>query len=157
MNNFSFQLAESAAQFAEARRLFEAYAASLNFDLCFQGFAKELDTITEQYSAPTGALWLAYDGEKAIGCVGVREWGAATAELKRMYVEPAYRGQQVGAQLLEWSVASARQLGYQTLRLDTVETMEKAIALYRAFGFEEIAPYRENPLERVLYMEKKLL
>ena len=50
--------------------------------------------------------------------------------------------------------AEARGIGYTHMRLDTVgEVMDRAIAMYRQMGFREIAPYRENPMPDVLYME----
>jgi ribosomal protein S18 acetylase RimI-like enzyme len=43
------------------------------------------------------------------------------------------------------------------MRLDTVEPiMKDAVAMYRRFGFKEIAPYRENPIAGALYMELQL-
>ena len=58
------------------------------------------------------------------------------------------------AVLAERVVDEARNVGYQRLRLDTVETvMRDAVALYRKLGFKEVAPYRDNPIEGALYME----
>ena len=54
-------------------------------------------------------------------------------------------------------IAEARQIGYQRMRLDTVEpVMKDAVAMYRKMGFREIAPYRENPIAGTLYMELQL-
>ena len=54
-------------------------------------------------------------------------------------------------------VADAREIGYKRLRLDTVEAvMRDAVALYRKLGFREIAPYRENPIDGALFMERTL-
>jgi ribosomal protein S18 acetylase RimI-like enzyme len=33
--------------------------------------------------------------------------------------------------------------------------MKSAVAMYRRFGFREIAPYYPNPMEGALYMEVK--
>jgi hypothetical protein len=56
----SFVIAKTTEQFADGKKLFEEYAASLNFNLCFQGFAEELNQLDQQYNAPTGALIIAY-------------------------------------------------------------------------------------------------
>jgi ribosomal protein S18 acetylase RimI-like enzyme len=74
--------------------------------------------------------------------------------MKRLYVRPNYRGQGIGRALLNTVLAEARAIGYQRMRLDTVEPlMEDAVRMYRAYGFREIAPYRENPIPGALYME----
>ena len=51
--NITFVIASTAEHFADGRKLFEEYAASLNFDLCFQGFSEELDNLNKQYQFPT--------------------------------------------------------------------------------------------------------
>ena len=132
------------------------YAESLEFDLCFQNFEQELADIQVQYGAPNGCLLLVKNEETALGCVGARRWKGDIAELKRMYLRPETRGQGLGRQLLEAALAQARQLGYRSVRLDTLPSMTTAIALNRAFGFREIPAYRENPFEGTIYLEKQL-
>jgi ribosomal protein S18 acetylase RimI-like enzyme len=40
------------------------------------------------------------------------------------------------------------------MRLDTVEpVMKDAVAMYRKLGFQQIAPYRANPIAGAMYME----
>lgn len=149
-------LAGSPDEYATGKQLFLEYAQSLDFNLCFQGFEQELADIEAQYGAPAGCLLLVQNGDTAIGCAGVRRWQEGIAELKRMYLRPAARGSGMGKHLLDHAIEQARRLGYQSIRLDTLPTMEAAIALYRNAGFEEIPAYRENPFEATLYLEKQL-
>lgn len=152
----TYKIANSAQEFMDGRKLFEEYVQSIDVDLSFQGFAEELQTIDQQYNKPSGALILALDGKSAIGCCGIRQLEHGIAELKRMYVNPRYRNGNIGSALLSNSLAVAKELGYQKIRLDTLNSMTKAKKLYAAFGFYEIAPYRFNPLAGTVYMEKAL-
>ncbi|MCB9849145.1 MAG: GNAT family N-acetyltransferase [Phycisphaerales bacterium] len=135
------------------RSLFWAYGESLDFDLCFQGFDEELDTLPGAYAAPRGRVLLARGGGVDAGCVAVRPLGDDACEMKRLFVLPAFRGHGLGRRLAETIVSLGRQLGYARMRLDTVPEMTGAIGLYRALGFREIGPYCENPIPGALYFE----
>ena len=77
--------------------------------------------------------------------------------MKRLYVRPQFRGKGVGRILIDRVIAEARQMGYQRMRLDTVEpVMRDAVAMYRKIGFREIPPYCNNPMPGALYMELAL-
>lgn len=138
------------------RQLFKEYAASLNFALCFQNFAAELANLPGDYAPPSGCLLLALRDENAAGCVALRRLEDGICEMKRLYVRPAYRGAGVGKALAEEIVRRAQKLGYKLMRLDTVDSMHEAQALYRSLGFTDTAPYCFNPLEGVRFMELKL-
>ena len=152
----SFKIANTSKEFEIAKILFEEYAAALNVDLCFQGFDEELKVIHVQYNLPKGCLMMVYDDDKAIGCAAIREFENATAELKRMYLKPEYRGHKIGKTLLELMIMKAKELGYTKIRLDTLPQMKKALQLYKKFGFIEIDSYRFNPVEGTVYMEKEI-
>jgi putative acetyltransferase len=154
--DFNFRVAHNKNDFADARKLFMAYAESLPIDLSFQDFGSELDAIHEQYNKPSGTLILVYYLQRAVACAGVRKLDDTTAELKRMYVDPDFRKNKIGRKLLEQCIETATSLGYKKLRLDTLPEMLQAQALYRAFGFYEIPAYRFNPVKGTVYMEKLL-
>ena len=146
--------ASSPAQIAQVRELFLEYAKSLGFSLCFQSFDQELAGLPGDYSPPDGRLLIAeYEAELA-GCVALHKLEPGICEMKRLYLRPAFRGKGLGRRLAETILNEARSIGYQRLRLDTVErVMRVAVELYRALGFRQIAPYRANPMEGTLYME----
>lgn len=153
----SLMQASSPAQIAQVRELFLEYAKSLGFSLCFQNFDQELAGLPGDYSPPEGRLVLAeYEGQVA-GCVALHKLESGVCEMKRLYLRPAFRGKGLGRRLTEVVLDEARSIGYERLRLDTVEpVMKDAVALYRTLGFREIAPYRANPMEGTLYLELSL-
>jgi GNAT superfamily N-acetyltransferase len=151
-------------EFERARALFVEYAEGLNVDLCFQGFAQELASLPGAYAPPRGRLLLA-GGHAAFGCVALRPLdpglqcgsGVAAAkdesvigEVKRLY------GQGWGERLARAILDEARGIGYREVKLDTLESMTPARALYAGLGFRECAPYYENPLAGVVYMSLAL-
>jgi GNAT superfamily N-acetyltransferase len=145
--------AESESQINAARRLFEEYAASLDFSLCFQHFAEELATLPGAYAPPAGCLLLAECDGEYLGCVALRPLGDGVAEMKRLFVAPAARGSGLGRQLVAAILDVARTRGYRAMRLDTVPSMAAARKLYEAAGFVEIPPYCDNPIPGAIYLE----
>jgi len=137
---------------SDVERLIRAYLAELPFEIDFQDLDRELGELAVEYGPPRGAALLARkDDGAAVGFVGVRRFDDASAELKRMYIAPAARGTGAGRALGVAAVAAARELGYERLLLDTVDTMTPAIELYRSLGFVEIDAYRHNPLPGARY------
>ena len=99
-----------------------------------------------RFGPPRGGLWIARVGEAAAGCVALRPLDDTTAEVKRMYVDPEWRGQGVGRALLVTLIAAARARGFRVLRLGTLDDMTTAQALYRSLGFTPIERYRPDEL-----------
>jgi putative acetyltransferase len=153
----SFAQASSPSQIEQARELFLEYAQSLGFSLGFQNFDEELAGLPGEYAPPAGRLLLAeFDGQLA-GCValhGLAPENERVCEMKRLYLRPQFRGKGLGRALAEQIIAEAREIGYERMRLDTVEpVMKDAVAMYWRLGFREIAAYRENPMAGKVYME----
>jgi len=138
------------------KELFQEYADSLKFELDFQDFREELATLPGKYAAPSGSILVAKKNGETVGCVAVRPLGEEICEMKRLYVKPAHRGKRVGRELALAIIEEAKRLGYKAMRLDTVEAMKEASALYRALGFRPIDAYCYNPLPGAMYFELKL-
>jgi putative acetyltransferase len=135
------------------RVLLREYGDALGLDLAFQDFERELAELPGDYVRLLAAR---VDGEPA-GCVAVRPLGSGACEMKRLYVRPAFRGRGVGRALAEATIAAARDLGYERMRLDTLPSMGEATALYESLGFRDIEPYRFNPVLGARYLEVTLL
>jgi putative acetyltransferase len=153
----SLTQAETPPHIAQARELFLEYAQSLGFSLCFQNFDHELAALPGDYAPPEGRLLLAEVDGQVAGCVALHKLEPGVCEMKRLYLRPQFRGRGLGRVLADRIIAEARQIGYQRMRLDTVEpVMKDAVAMYRRLGFKEIAPYCPNPIAGAMYMELQL-
>ena len=145
------------AELQATRDLFLEYAQSLRVDLSFQSFEEELAQLPGEYAPPRGALLLAKVDGALAGCCALRPADAVdypnAAEMKRLYVRQAYRGQGIGRQLADAILDEARQLGYSCVLLDTLSDMEAARAMYEDMGFEEIPPYYHNPYAGAHYLK----
>jgi ribosomal protein S18 acetylase RimI-like enzyme len=97
------------------------------------------------------AFFVSRDDGQAAGCGGVMIVGSKYAEIKRMYVRPAFRGRGLGRLMLEHLVAHAGARGLGIVRLETGIHQREAIALYESDGFRRIrpfGPYTDDPLSR---------
>jgi len=153
---YSIFRATSGEHYARARRIIEDYERWLGVDLGFQNFKEELESLATMYGPPKGALLLAeMDGDDA-GCVALRDMGQGTAEMKRLYVAPDYRGLGIGRSLTEDFILVARSLGYSAVRLDTIPRLGVAYTIYQKFGFRKIRPYTYNPDPDAIFLELTL-
>lgn len=148
--------AQSPHEWDEARRLVREYAASLNVDLSFQNFDRELEHFTSEYAPPEGAFILAEHDGQYVACIGVRHFADEIGEIKRLYVVPAARGTGLGRTLVERIIVVAREMGYRSLLLDTLPFMKEAQALYLSLGFKPTDAYRFNPVAGSAFLRLEL-
>lgn len=136
----------------QVRELFQEYQASLDIDLCFQDFEKELLDLPGKYAPPQGRLYVAFSDGLLAGCVALRPLQEEQCEIKRLYVRPQFRGQDIGKQLLKQVITEAQRIGYHQVLLDTLYAMTAARSLYYSVGFREIPPYCFNPVKEAVFM-----
>ncbi|NVO04687.1 MAG: GNAT family N-acetyltransferase [Rhodoferax sp.] len=110
---------------------------------------------------PRGAFYLVHCEGALAGMGGLRCVRDAVAEVKRIYVRPAFRGRQLGEAILLRVLSDAKAFGYQTMRLDSAPFMQSAHRIYERHGFVDRPPYDEaeppkelHPIIR--FMEKSL-
>jgi GNAT superfamily N-acetyltransferase len=140
--------------------LFKAYAIELDEDICFQNFEKELANPLYKYGPPYGSILLAYWDNEPVGCVALQrllnEQGLTVCEMKRLYVKPEYRKHNIGNTLADLIIEEAVKLGYDKMKLDSLDKLRPAINMYEKKGFITTNAYYNNPLKGVVFMEKQL-
>ena len=143
------------------RRLLEGYGEYLAANpagaanICMEGYSQELERLRDQYVV----LLLATVDGLAAGCVALRQIpaDAFACEMKRLWVDGAFRGLGLGRRLVEEAIDWAKQMGFETMYLDTVPAaMPEANRLYAAMGFERVERYNENPLAGVEFFRLSL-
>jgi GNAT superfamily N-acetyltransferase len=154
--SFAVREVHDARDIAEVRRLVLAYAATRATTPGIEYMRADAAALPGPYVAPRGGLWLAASGDLGIGCVALRPLGDDVVEVKRMFVDGAWRGRGVGRALLEALIAGARTRGNRTLRLGTLQDMTAAQALYHSLGFMPIGRYRPDELMDTRFYELAL-
>ena len=141
-----------AAELEQVRQFFRNYAGWLGVDLSYQNFDDEMATLPGRYEAPEGRLFYATVEGKGAGCVGIRPLAEGVCELKRLYVEPTFRGLGVGRELALAAIRAARRIGYRKIMLDTLPAMRMAVKLYRELGFSAAPAYYQTPVEGTQFL-----
>jgi hypothetical protein len=146
-----------------ARGLMRAYAEYLGANpagaanICIENYDRELEGLPGQYQAPDGVLLLAWVDGVAGGCCAVRPLRKGRVpekgcEMKRLWVEPNFRGLGLGRRLAEAAMQWASSAGYEAIYLDTVPAaMPEANRLYERLGFKPVERYNDNDVADVMF------
>lgn len=115
----------------------------------------------DKFAEPDGRLLLVeVDGEIA-GTISLRKIREDAGEIKRMYVNPKFRGKKLGNLLIEEVIEISQGNEFSKLYLDTAHFMSSAISLYKKYGFKETTAYPESVLPKgllnsMIFMMKEL-
>ena len=146
----------TAGDWEHARTLLQEYLDSLEIDTAFLHIEAEVASLPGCYAAARGGFWMARVNGVWAGCCALAPVDgtdyANACELRRLYVRPAMRKQNLGLMLTECALDRARLHGYKHVLLDTLSDMEAARALYQGLGFKEIPPYYFNPIAGAHYL-----
>jgi DNA-binding MarR family transcriptional regulator/N-acetylglutamate synthase-like GNAT family acetyltransferase len=150
------ELAEMAPDSPPARHCLQAYYAELATRFA-GGFevARSRDPDARDMIRPRGTFLVALSDGLPLGCVALKGAGAASAEIKRLWVSPAARGLGLARRLMADAEAAARELGIALLRLDTNSALPEAARLYRSTGWTEIPRFNDDPYPDQFF-EKRL-
>ena len=100
-----------------------------------------LDSMFENYQKPNSVYFVVEENDKIIGGAGVAQldnFEGNVCELQKMYFLTEARGKGIGAQMMEFCLAKAREFGFEKMYLETMEYMTDAQKLYKKSGFEYI-------------------
>jgi GNAT superfamily N-acetyltransferase len=110
----------------------------------------------EDTRVPGGAFVVARLDGRPVGCGALRPLSPEVGEIKRMYVEPAYRGRGISRRILADLERRAGDFGYLSLRLETGTLQQEALGLYESSGYHRIDCYgyhKDDP--RSICFEKR--
>lgn len=146
----------------EVRKLYADFVREADGPLVYdrEGAGIDLDEEVakgppEDLMSPNGVLLIARVNGEAAGLGGVRYLDTEIAEVKSMYVAPAFRGTGLGRQILTRLDEIALERGCRAVRLDTSDYLTPAVGLYRSAGYREVPAYNENP-KADLWFERAL-
>jgi len=100
---------------------------------------------------------VAYEKDEAIGCGAFKEYETTAVEIKRMFVQPQYRGKGNAGLVLMELEKWAKELGYTSCVLETGKKQPEAIRLYQKSGYTIIPNYGQYAgIENSVCMQKKI-
>jgi len=137
---------EVAPDSTDARTALDRYFAELDvrFRSGFDPGAASADDV-DVMRAPHGAFLVIRNDGAIVGCAGLHRIDDVTGEIKRMWIDPEFRGLGLGRRLLATVEERVAALGCATVVLDTNETLDEAIAMYERAGYSRIDRYNDNP------------
>ncbi|MCL2051324.1 MAG: GNAT family N-acetyltransferase [Lachnospiraceae bacterium] len=121
--------------------------------LDLQNYHHELEHLEEKYGHPDGRLYIAYADNNAAGCIGLRKLNETECEMKRLFIRPEYRNLGIAHQLAEKIINEARQIGYQSMLLDSLPELIPALKFYEKLGFYRIPAYNDSPVTNTVFMK----
>ncbi|MFY9309169.1 MAG: GNAT family N-acetyltransferase [Bacteroidia bacterium] len=158
---FEIKKTEDEKTISDAKKLLVEYGDYMYNEINLidgkSSFPIKLNTFPgNEYEEPHGVFLIAYANNWPAGCIGLRRFDSNSCEMKRLYVRPKFRGQQIGYKLCEKLIELAKCYGYQRMILDTNKEMSAAIKLYQRLFFMEIQPYCLNENPNPIYLQKIL-
>lgn len=150
------QEATGSPLFEAARDLILGHAAALGDVPGVARVRADAANLPGPYASPEGALLVATLAGNPAGCVALKKLDDETCEVKRMFVDPAFRRKGVARALMIRLLEAASARGYRRVRLGTLHTMTAAQDLYRDLGFVEIPRYRPDEHTDTMFFERPL-
>ena len=121
------------------------------------GFENRKGFVPHNLSDKIEVVLLAYNEDKAVACAGLKRYSDTDVEIKRVWVEPEFRGNHIAQEMMEKIENKARKFGYKRTVLQTREIMKDAVGLYERIGYRRIENYPPyDTLPGAICMAKEL-
>ena len=136
---------------------FKALTDKLDDELCFLYNTKKEDY--EEYNRITNlpTVIIAYANDIAIGCGCFKIYDQKTIELKRMFVDPAFRGKGIASAMVKELEVWAKELGFEEAVLETGNKQPEAIQMYKRLGYSIAEkPDQVQEIGHSVFMKKRL-
>lgn len=142
-----------AAQYDLFTALITEYAHTDLADAQNSSVWKDLQNIPGRYAPPLGGVLLAYWANEIAGCAAFAPTAhTGLAEMKRVYVKPAFRRYGIARALAQAIIVAAQQAGYERIAISTWGHNTRAIALYEQLGFSPIPPFKDHASQGLVYL-----
>lgn len=99
------------------------------------------DTLFELFQQENAYFWLAIVGQEIIGTCGIfptKGLPNGCIELVKFYIKSTYRGKGLGKKLMEISLDKAREIGFESVYLESLPQLNTAVGMYEKAGFKHI-------------------
>ncbi len=97
------------------------------------------DNLFELFQASASRCYVATSKKEILGCCGIyptENLPNKTAELVKFYLKQSARGKGIGWQLLQQCELAAKELGYDSLYLESLPAFSNSISLYERNGYQ---------------------
>ena len=100
----------------------------------------ELGLTAAMFDPPAGVFLIARTESRAepIGGAGLRSVAPGTGEVRRLWVDSAWRGRGIGREVMTGIEDAASDLDLSVLRIETGDRQPEAVALYQSMGWDRI-------------------
>ncbi|MEH6650843.1 MAG: GNAT family N-acetyltransferase [Motiliproteus sp.] len=136
--------------------IYREYINSASVSLDFQYNESEFSNLSKKYNTDGAGIYLICDGHNVVGCVAYRNIDDNICEMKRVYVRPCARGNNLGAKLVDKILKEAKCSGYRKICLDVLPEFKTAINLYESYGFSSDVAITFNPVPGTKFLSLDL-
>lgn len=144
------------ADIHQVTSIFREYVSSPTVSLDFRDYEREFANLPGMYAEPDGRVLLAWQRGAVVGCAALRRVSGSNCELKRVYVRPSARGNNIGRSLVEQMISEARGERYATMCLDVLPEFLAAQRLYESLGFLTADAVSYNPVPGTKFLALSL-
>ena len=155
---FLIQSIQSKADWSMFEMLLRTYAQHDLNQPHLSSIWQDLEDLPARYGPPKGAaVLLCLPDQTPIGCGAIAATNLQNAcEIKRLYIQPAYRGQGGSKILIQALMAKALVDGYHQAVLSTWQTNTSGLALYKSMGFHSVPSFKSHPNSELIYLGRAI-